>query len=423
LAERIGTRFQEDKQQFGAVKLPGTAPQDPPPFDLIRVALNNRTLPQRIGSLRCPSDDYNKDAPASNYAASMGPQCLGQPCGAANSPYRVYCIQPAWGYTQSANWGDTKDPTQARGLFTRQGAKIRIPMILDGTSNTILLGEILVGHNGDMLFALGVNPTSDSLRVGWARTDSGLAMLSTAVFINTRLDYMDPGGNQCVKPAAKRRQLEYHVWRPVESSWRRPVCPGGWVGAVHQAVDFAHGLQPTGLPPRWKGGRAGMISTRKSPAMSMRPILPLALMLAVAHGCGEAKPVPVRGLVTVAGKPLAGAGVVFHPQNAAGRMAHAATGADGRFELTTFVASDGVMPGEYKVTIAWEEPPPEWTQYRDSAPLKEELKKKWLAEGGDKKPPVPSPVPTVYADPATTPLTQTVPPAGEVNFDLPAKTP
>ncbi len=198
LYERIGTRFLEDKNNFGALKL--LSNPEPGPFDIIRVALNNRTLPQRIGSLRCPSDDYNKDAAASNYAASMGPQCLGQPCGAANGPYRVYCNQPTWGYTTSTNWGDTKDPAQARGLFTRQGAKIRIPMVLDGTSNTIMLGEILVGQNGDMLYALGVNPTSDSLRVGWPRTDSGLAMLSTAVFINTRLDYMDPGGNQCVNP-------------------------------------------------------------------------------------------------------------------------------------------------------------------------------------------------------------------------------
>jgi hypothetical protein len=150
---------------------------------------------------------------------------------------------------------------------------------------------------------------------------------------------------------------------------------------------------------------------------------PLITALALAPGCGEPKPIPVRGMVTVAGKPLAGAGVVFHPQGPEGRMAHAATGVDGRYELTTFDAHDGVMRGDYKVTIVWEEPPPEWTQYRDSAPQKEQLRQKWLAEGGDKKPPVPSPIPAEYADPATTPLTQTVPPSGEVNFDWPAKKP
>jgi prepilin-type processing-associated H-X9-DG protein len=200
LYDRIGTRFAQNKNNFGAIKLINQAPAEPGPANIIQTAFNAGIIPQRIGSLRCPSDDYNKDAPASNYAASMGPQCLGQPCGAANSPYRIYCMQPAWGYAPSTNWGDTTDPVQARGLFTRQGAKIRIPMVLDGTANTIMLGETLVGENGDMLFALGVNPTSDSLRVGWARTDSGLAMLSTAVFINHKLDYMDPGGNQCVNP-------------------------------------------------------------------------------------------------------------------------------------------------------------------------------------------------------------------------------
>ncbi len=149
----------------------------------------------------------------------------------------------------------------------------------------------------------------------------------------------------------------------------------------------------------------------------------VCMMAALAQGCGDAKPVPVRGVVTVAGKPLAGAGVVFHPQDALGKMAHAATGTDGRYQLTTFAADDGALPGDYKVTIVWEEPPPEWTQYRDSAPKKEELRKKWLAEGGDKKQPASSPVPSIYADLATTPLAQTVPPAGDVNFDLPAKSP
>lgn len=156
--------------------------------------------------------------------------------------------------------------------------------------------------------------------------------------------------------------------------------------------------------------------------MILRGVLPLAAVLCIAQGCGDAKPVPVRGVVTVDGKPLAGAGIVFHPRHPVGRMSHAATGADGRYELTTFVANDGAMPGEYKVTIAWEDPPPEWTQYRDSAPKKEELKQKWLAEGGDKKKPIPSPVPAIYADSATTPLAQNVPADGDVNFDLPSKT-
>src|SRR5687767_926845 len=108
--------------------------------------------------------------------------------------------------------------------------------------------------------------------------------------------------------------------------------------------------------------------------MKIRYAFFLSLTVALAQGCGDSRPVPVRGLVTVAGKPLAGAGVVFHPQDPHGKMAHAATGADGHYQLTTFGAEDGALPGEYKVTIIWEEPPPEWTQYRDSAPKKEELR-------------------------------------------------
>src|SRR5205807_2078295 len=38
-----------------------------------------KVLPVPISTFRCPSDDYNPLAPLSNYAASMGPQCVHGP--------------------------------------------------------------------------------------------------------------------------------------------------------------------------------------------------------------------------------------------------------------------------------------------------------------------------------------------------------
>ena len=70
-------------------------------------------------------------------------------------------------------------------------------------------------------------------------------------------------------------------------------------------------------------------------------------------GCGRAsdarpRPVPVVGYVLVDGEPLEGTRVVFSPEDhqyaAAGK-----TDAEGRFQLQTFAANDGAVPGNYKV--------------------------------------------------------------------------
>ena len=156
-------------------------------------AWNAKILPALIRSFRCPSDDFDKNAPVTSYGASIGPQCAPGPCSAAQSPYRTYCNgnaqSPGWGYESSTNYGDTSDPAQTRGLFTRRGPLVRLAMIPDGTSNTIMFGEILAGQNGDVYYSLGKNGSA-GMNVGWAQSDSGIA-------INTFLTYLDPNQNRC----------------------------------------------------------------------------------------------------------------------------------------------------------------------------------------------------------------------------------
>jgi hypothetical protein len=81
-----------------------------------------------------------------------------------------------------------------------------------------------------------------------------------------------------------------------------------------------------------------------------------ALMLVV--GCGSAgKTVPVSGAITLDGKPLANAHVVFQPEAAKGNSnpgigSFAFTGPDGRYTLRTFdTEQPGAVVGTHRVEI------------------------------------------------------------------------
>jgi hypothetical protein len=154
---------------------------------------------------------------------------------------------------------------------------------------------------------------------------------------------------------------------------------------------------------------------------SVRPaVLATALVLTLAGCAGKDRPVKVSGRVTLDGKPVAGAAVLFLREGGNGPPAHAETDEAGGFTLTTFSTGDGALPGDYRVTVAWEElPPPAFRTTGDPSPSREELKKK-VAEEQEKRRRLarPAAIPAVYGDPSKTPLTQQVPPSGKVNLEL-----
>jgi hypothetical protein len=82
--------------------------------------------------------------------------------------------------------------------------------------------------------------------------------------------------------------------------------------------------------------------------------LTLAAMTVAMIGCGESGPklVPVSGTVTLNGKPLEGAEIVFTPDPASteGQPAVDMTGPAGNYKAMTRGRS-GVVPGKYKVVI------------------------------------------------------------------------
>jgi hypothetical protein len=75
-------------------------------------------------------------------------------------------------------------------------------------------------------------------------------------------------------------------------------------------------------------------------------------------GCGHAdSPVPVAGVVSLDGKPLAEATVTFDPQLATQIVYIGTTNNEGRFTLgNSYGSSDGAPAGTYRVTISTAKP-------------------------------------------------------------------
>jgi len=119
-----------------------------PNFDSIGAAEQAGVLPRSLEMFRCPSDAWGIGQPVANYVGSLGPQCLDDKCG--YNPYMQYCNQPAWGYTWSVPDGSTDVPSEIRGMFGRNGARISFSSVTDGTSSTFMLGETLPSQNYHM---------------------------------------------------------------------------------------------------------------------------------------------------------------------------------------------------------------------------------------------------------------------------------
>jgi hypothetical protein len=147
----------------------------------------------------------------------------------------------------------------------------------------------------------------------------------------------------------------------------------------------------------------------------------LASCAFLATGCGGSGLVSVKGFVTLDGKPLEGATVIFVP--AAGEVV-TSTGAGltddlGRFELTTTQEGDGIRPGTYRVTISKKDIPerPRMTMddVHDKKAAMEYAKQMRSQSSG----PIKYITPIDYADQNKTPFKGIkVPPDGPVQLDL-----
>jgi hypothetical protein len=71
--------------------------------------------------------------------------------------------------------------------------------------------------------------------------------------------------------------------------------------------------------------------------------------LVISIGCGQSELAPVSGSVTVDGKPVAAAQVLF--MAAGHRPAAGETDAQGHYVLSTYTSGDGAAIGTHKVTV------------------------------------------------------------------------
>ena len=79
-------------------------------------------------------------------------------------------------------------------------------------------------------------------------------------------------------------------------------------------------------------------------------------LLLTAMGCGGSKLPVVSGTVTLGGKPLVAAAVMFMPEDETQSLAQGTTDASGKYTLEQEAGEEGVQPGNYSVRITTFQP-------------------------------------------------------------------
>jgi prepilin-type N-terminal cleavage/methylation domain-containing protein/prepilin-type processing-associated H-X9-DG protein len=238
-------------------------------------------FPVKLPYIRCPSDDWEPSNRAyTNYEGMQGPQCNQGFCGAAGDIFELHCngdtnpngqglpgaLTPPThpGYGPSTIHGGTDNASLCRGMFCRGasgftsdgrprgGPEIRIADVLDGTSNTILIGETKVGENEFQRFDGGG---------GWAMFNNSSEM-QTIQPINWFIDRNDASSSpSCCSAATGPTHCiwNWHVtWgaKSYHSGGANFAFADGSVHFISQTVDHRtyqylgcrHDGQPVQLP-------------------------------------------------------------------------------------------------------------------------------------------------------------------------------
>jgi prepilin-type processing-associated H-X9-DG protein len=151
----------------------------------------NPFLTTQLSVLRCPSDDGS--APAGreglncNYVGVYGPSCAFENCGAQYT-FRANCTNPAWGLSGVGNERTATNNSAVLGMFNWGGISLRIGDITDGTTNTLLVGEVLMRQSARI--------NEMVTQGGWVDAKSWVNLGYTNIPIN-HFTPEDPGATGC----------------------------------------------------------------------------------------------------------------------------------------------------------------------------------------------------------------------------------
>ena len=391
--------YLEAANLYGQIDLEPTAPKVP--GDQLVQGVFLRQLPLSV--LTCPSDDrtgvvepqngyvktwtslikWQGPVATTSYSGSLGAQLMGWAgcdvrtlVGYAGTEYGNNRIYPGDDWFNTTSVGrvcgqtgnpraDCSDPATISGVFGRSNWAAEIREIEDGTSNTIMIGEIRSSASGFAWIH------------GWTKSE-GLWFATTAP-LNFSTDPIDLLGES----SAGQRIPRCHDWEGDfnTSMGFKSRHPGGvhfvyCDGSVHflpDSIDYTAYQRLVRTQRRSSGGSRFMSGRCQSvkPAVRYATLVLRAdclgfvawgaFTLAVISGCGGSsawESFPVTGDVTLDNQPLADADVSFLPVDGSPTTqgGQATTDAEGRFSVGMMLdqgrkRQPGLPIGTYHVTV------------------------------------------------------------------------